>query len=147
MEQTLLAPGGIVASLKRTWERWAAPNGWAPLQWTVVAGLRTYGHRALANATAIRLLRMVQQIYSRTGRTVETMSHRARPGGGGEYPLQDGFGWTNGVARAWRVSILTPCATTTRRGHWPWSCREWPTPPVPSCSVPLARLVAYTLKW
>ena len=20
-----------------------------------------------------------------------------RPGGGGEYPLQDGFGWTNGV--------------------------------------------------
>jgi alpha,alpha-trehalase len=23
-----------------------------------------------------------------------------RPGGGGEYPLQDGFGWTNGVTRA-----------------------------------------------
>ena len=22
-----------------------------------------------------------------------------RPGGGGEYPLQDGFGWTNGVTR------------------------------------------------
>jgi alpha,alpha-trehalase len=23
-----------------------------------------------------------------------------RPGGGGEYPTQDGFGWTNGVTRA-----------------------------------------------
>jgi alpha,alpha-trehalase len=23
-----------------------------------------------------------------------------RPGGGGEYPTQDGFGWTNGVVRA-----------------------------------------------
>jgi len=23
-----------------------------------------------------------------------------RPGGGGEYPLQDGFGWTNGVTSA-----------------------------------------------
>jgi alpha,alpha-trehalase len=25
---------------------------------------------------------------------------KRRPGGGGEYPLQDGFGWTNGVTRA-----------------------------------------------
>ena len=24
----------------------------------------------------------------------------ARPGGGGEYPTQDGFGWTNGVTMA-----------------------------------------------
>ena len=24
----------------------------------------------------------------------------SRPGGGGEYPTQDGFGWTNGVTRA-----------------------------------------------
>jgi alpha,alpha-trehalase len=24
----------------------------------------------------------------------------AKAGGGGEYPTQDGFGWTNGVARA-----------------------------------------------
>ena len=25
---------------------------------------------------------------------------RPRPGGGGEYPTQDGFGWTNGVTAA-----------------------------------------------
>ena len=29
-----------------------------------------------------------------------------RPGGGGEYPLQDGFGWTNGVTR--RLMALYP---------------------------------------
>ncbi|MBI1592842.1 trehalase family glycosidase, partial [Escherichia coli] len=26
-------------------------------------------------------------------------SSTPREGGGGEYPLQDGFGWTNGVVR------------------------------------------------
>ena len=29
-----------------------------------------------------------------------------RSGGGGEYPLQDGFGWTNGVTR--RLTTLFP---------------------------------------
>lgn len=101
MEQTLLAPGGIVASLNRTGEQWDAPNGWAPLQWAAVAGLRAYGHHALAKAIAIRWLRMVEEIYLRTGRTVEKYDVLSNaPGGGGEYPLQDGFGWTNGVAMA-----------------------------------------------
>ncbi|MNM94710.1 Cytoplasmic trehalase [compost metagenome] len=31
---------------------------------------------------------------------IEATGERARGGGGGEYPLQDGFGWTNGVASA-----------------------------------------------
>ncbi|MGH8199347.1 MAG: trehalase family glycosidase, partial [Steroidobacteraceae bacterium] len=36
-----------------------------------------------------------------TGKLVEKydVEHNL-PGGGGEYPLQDGFGWTNGVTRA-----------------------------------------------
>jgi alpha,alpha-trehalase len=29
-----------------------------------------------------------------------------RKGGGGEYPLQDGFGWTNGVMR--KLMVLYP---------------------------------------
>lgn len=44
---------------------------------------------------------MVQQIYLRTGRTVEKYDVLSSgPAVGGEYPLQDGFCWTNGVARA-----------------------------------------------
>ena len=31
----------------------------------------------------------------------EVPRHRTAGGGGGEYPLQDGFGWTNGVTRHW----------------------------------------------
>ena len=40
----------------------------------------------------------MRRTYSATGKLVEKydVEHNA-PGGGGEYPLQDGFGWTNGV--------------------------------------------------
>ena len=38
---------------------------------------------------------------------VEDLSRRA---GGGEYPTQDGFGWTNGVLR--KLLVLYPGAVT-----------------------------------
>ncbi|RYG85489.1 alpha,alpha-trehalase, partial [bacterium] len=49
----------------------------------------------------------VAQYYCREGKLVEKYSMREDPdsaakgGDGGEYPLQDGFGWTNGVTRRW----------------------------------------------
>lgn len=101
VERILLAPGGLVATANRTGEQWDAPNGWAPLQWVAVDGLVRYGHRALAEVIASRWLRLVEEIYLRTGRTVEKYDvQSSAPGGGGEYPLQDGFGWTNGVVMA-----------------------------------------------
>jgi alpha,alpha-trehalase len=40
-------------------------------------------------------------VYQHTGKLVEKYNvERDLPGGGGEYPLQDGFGWTNGVTQA-----------------------------------------------
>jgi alpha,alpha-trehalase len=43
----------------------------------------------------------VQRGYATSGKLVEKYDvEESRPGGGGEYPLQDGFGWTNGVTRA-----------------------------------------------
>ncbi len=101
IERTLLTPGGIVASLNRTGEQWDAPNGWAPLQWVAVSGLIRYGRHVLAKAIASRWLKLVEEVYLQTGRTVEKYDVLASaPGGGGEYPLQDGFGWTNGVVTA-----------------------------------------------
>lgn len=39
--------------------------------------------------------------YRASGRMLEKYDVvEQREGGGGEYPLQDGFGWTNGVTRA-----------------------------------------------
>src|SRR5256885_14622940 len=41
----------------------------------------------------------VNRVYGETGKLVEKydVMSTGRSGGGGEYPLQDGFGWTNGV--------------------------------------------------
>jgi alpha,alpha-trehalase len=97
----LLATGGLVATTRRTGQQWDAPNGWAPLQWVAVQGLSAYGERGLAELIATRWLATVARVYGETGKLLEKYDvETARPGGGGEYPLQDGFGWTNGVTRA-----------------------------------------------
>ena len=94
----LLKLGGIVTTTITTGQQWDAPNGWAPLQWIAVEGLRRYGHPRFAQCIARRWVRTVRRVYQHTGKLVEKYNvERDLPGGGGEYPLQDGFGWTNGV--------------------------------------------------
>ncbi|WP_431469048.1 alpha,alpha-trehalase TreF [Sphingosinithalassobacter sp. LHW66-3] len=101
VEASLLAPGGLRTTTVDTGQQWDAPNGWPPLQWIAVEGLRRTGHPELARAVADRFLGTVVRTYRETGKLVEKYDVEAvRPGGGGEYPLQDGFGWTNGVTRA-----------------------------------------------
>ncbi len=98
-EKELLKPGGIVATPVETGQQWDAPNGWAPLQWIAVAGLKRFGRDRLAETIACRFMVNVERVYRETGKLVEKYDVIAtsRPGGGGEYPTQDGFGWTNGV--------------------------------------------------
>ena len=97
----LLQPGGIVTTPLRTGQQWDAPNGWAPLQWIAIEGLRRNGSPQLAEAIACRWMVNVQNVYAQTGKLVEKYDVMTigRSGGGGEYPTQDGFGWTNGVMR------------------------------------------------
>ncbi len=100
-----LRPGGLVTTLAHTGQQWDAPNGWAPLQWMAVAGLERYGHGGLAAEVARRWLRLNEQVYRRTGKMMEKydVTDLDRLAGGGEYPTQDGFGWTNGVwLRLWQ---------------------------------------------
>jgi len=95
---TLLKSGGIVTTTLHTGQQWDAPNGWAPLQWIAVRGLARYGDDALAHDIARRWVATVRRVYANTGRIFEKYDvEQALPGGGGEYPVQDGFGWTNGV--------------------------------------------------
>jgi alpha,alpha-trehalase len=56
----------------------------------------------MAGTIACRWLGTVQALYAKSGRLIEKYDvlEPGRSGGGGEYPLQDGFGWTNGVERA-----------------------------------------------
>ena len=95
----LLKPGGIVTTPWNTGEQWDAPNGWAPIQWIAVDGLRHYHQDSLAERIACRWMVNVGALYSQSGRLVEKydVAMVGHSGGGGEYPTQDGFGWTNGV--------------------------------------------------
>jgi alpha,alpha-trehalase len=96
----LLKGGGIVTTTIHSGQQWDAPNGWAPLQWIAVTGLARYGEDALAHDIASRWLATVRRVYANTGKMFEKYDvEHALPGGGGEYPVQDGFGWTNGVTR------------------------------------------------
>lgn len=100
-QERLVAPGGLRTSLVRTGQQWDAPNGWAPLQWIAVMGLERYGHDELARQIASRWIDTVDRTYRETGKMLEKYDvEEQKPGGGGEYPTQDGFGWTNGVASA-----------------------------------------------
>ncbi|GLU32055.1 alpha,alpha-trehalase TreF [Trinickia caryophylli] len=100
----LLRPGGLATTETRTGQQWDKPNGWAPLQYLAVEGLRRYGQGELAREIATRWIRTSVAAYVRTGKLVEKYdisgaASAAAVAGGGEYPLQDGFGWTNGVLR------------------------------------------------
>jgi alpha,alpha-trehalase len=97
----LLKAGGIVTTPLDTGQQWDAPNGWAPIQWIAIAGLRQYGQTSLAQTIACRWIINVDAVYRQSGKLVEKYDvvTTGRSGGGGEYALQDGFGWTNGVTR------------------------------------------------
>jgi alpha,alpha-trehalase len=107
IKSTLLAPHGLLTTAIETGEQWDAPNGWAPLQWIAIKGLRDYGEDDLARTIAQRWMAKNIDVYRATGKLVEKydVTHHAAAGGG-EYPLQDGFGWTNGVLR--KLIVLYP---------------------------------------
>ncbi len=102
MERDFLRSGGFVTTLVKSGQQWDAPNGWAPLQWMAIEGVRRYGRADLANTARDRWLALNRRTYAATGKMMEKydVADASRPAGGGEYPTQDGFGWSNGVALA-----------------------------------------------
>ncbi len=96
--------GGAVTTLNHSGQQWDAPNGWAPLQWMTVKGLDNYGYKDLATDIAQRWTTLNENVYYKTGKFVEkyNVQDTSLEAGGGEYPVQDGFGWSNGVYLALR---------------------------------------------
>ncbi|MBL8268223.1 alpha,alpha-trehalase TreF [Steroidobacter sp.] len=100
VRSSLLRPHGLATTSLATGEQWDEPNGWAPLQWLAIQGLKNYGEDQLAATIAQRWVGKNLQVFKATGKLVEKYDVDGdKAGGGGEYPLQDGFGWTNGVLR------------------------------------------------
>lgn len=102
LEKEFLKPGGLVTTLTASGEQWDAPNGWAPLQWVAIEGLRNYGYHSLANEIKRRWIKVNIKVFTRERKLIEKYNVESAHGmgDGGEYPLQDGFGWTNGVLMA-----------------------------------------------
>ena len=97
--ERFLAPGGVRTSLIDTDQQWDAPNGWAPLQWMTYRGLINYGERSTASRIRERWMDNNERVYDNVDKLVEkyNVEDLSLLAGGGEYPVQDGFGWSNGV--------------------------------------------------
>ncbi|CAK7317786.1 TREH [Vulpes lagopus] len=100
--QILTYQYGIPTSLQNTGQQWDFPNAWAPLQDLVIRGLaKSPSPRAqeVAFQLAQNWVRTNFEVYSRDSAMYEKydISNGGQPGGGGEYEVQEGFGWTNGV--------------------------------------------------
>jgi alpha,alpha-trehalase len=108
-----LAAGGVVTSLNNTGQQWDAPNGWAPLQWMTIIGLENYGFHSLAGDIARRWMQLNKDVFLRTGKLMEkyNVADTGLEAGGGEYPGQDGFGWTNGVL----LALITRYGNTKKK--------------------------------
>jgi len=99
LEKDFLRPGGLLSTLNHTHEQWDAPNAWAPLQYISIQGLRHYGYQELAETIRENWVQLNIRVYKATGKLVEkyNVEESGAEAGGGDDPLQDGFGWTNGV--------------------------------------------------
>lgn len=102
LKKKFLKYGGVVTTLIQTGQQWDAPNGWAPLQWITIVGLDNYGEKIVSKNIAERWYALNKKVFDQTGKLMEKYDvvNANKPGGGGEYPSQDGFGWTNGVLLA-----------------------------------------------
>ena len=99
----LLQIGGMATTLVNSGQQWDQPNGWAPIQWIAVTGLRNYGFPDIAHQVATRWVGENIAVYRKEAKLVEkydVLSPDGNEGGGGEYATQIGFGWTNGVLLA-----------------------------------------------
>jgi len=107
VEQRLLRKGGWVTTDVHSGEQWDAPNGWAPLQWIAFIGLNNYGFNELAQEAASAWLQTNEIIFRQHGKMIEkyNVEQPELLSGGGEYAVQDGFGWSNGVYLALRKAM------------------------------------------
>jgi alpha,alpha-trehalase len=104
----LLTQGGVNTTTLQTHQQWDSPNGWAPLQWFAVQGFRNYDlphHETITQ----RWLTMIQNRFSQDRKLLEKYNvvNLDQHAGGGEYGVQEGFGWTNGVTLEFLKSAIS----------------------------------------
>ncbi|XP_015513506.1 trehalase isoform X1 [Neodiprion lecontei] len=101
--QIMIHLGGIPATLEHSGEQWDYPNAWAPLQWIMIRALNNTEDpwaQRLAYEISQRWVRSNWLAFNETGYMFEKYDATVAGGhgGGGEYEVQLGFGWSNGAA-------------------------------------------------
>ncbi|MDZ7880073.1 MAG: trehalase family glycosidase [Saprospiraceae bacterium] len=106
--EKFLQPGGLTTTEIYSGQQWDAPNGWAPLHWVVYKGFMNYKLKDAAKLVKERWMATNERVYANTGRMMEKYNvvDDSLEAGGGEYPLQDGFGWSNGVYMAMKANLV-----------------------------------------
>ncbi len=61
----------MVTTLVHSGQQWDAPNGWAPLQWMTIHGLRNYGFLELADEIKQNWVGLNVKVYRSTGKMME----------------------------------------------------------------------------
>ncbi|CAK9825716.1 unnamed protein product [Anthophora retusa] len=100
--QIMLNLGGIPTTLEHSGEQWDYPNAWPPLQYFVVMALNNTDDpwaQRLAYEISQRWVRSNYKAFNETHSMFEKYDATVSGGhgGGGEYEVQLGFGWSNGV--------------------------------------------------
>ncbi|XP_073844790.1 trehalase isoform X2 [Musca autumnalis] len=95
-------PGGVPNTFYRTGEQWDFPNVWPPMQYLLIKGLEnlnTTESKELSTRWGHRWVKSNFQAYKETRTMFEKYDAErfGGHGGGGEYEVQKGFGWSNGI--------------------------------------------------
>lgn len=103
----LLQVGGVLTTTFESGQQWDSPNAWPPLQDMLAEGFLALerfapgcGAQQVASKIISRYIHSTFHGWRQTGHMYEkynAMGSEGRGGQGGEYAVQIGFGWTNGV--------------------------------------------------
>jgi len=107
--QTSYFTGGVPTSLSKSGQQWDQTNIWPPMQELVTTAMLNTGlakGEQIAKDIANKYLQNVycnfkahdDTLYEKYPSDYYCGSDSKRKGDGGEYEVQEGFGWTNGVA-------------------------------------------------
>ncbi|XP_030076429.1 trehalase [Microcaecilia unicolor] len=115
---------GIPTSLFQSGQQWDFPNAWPPLQHIVIEGLaksNLSSAQEMAFQLAQNWIRTNFAAYEKYKAMFEKydVNGDGKPGGGGEYEVQEGFGWTNGVVLQLLDSYGSRLSGTSSVGYSP----------------------------
>lgn len=96
--------GGLPTSFVKSGEQWDSPNGWAPTNHMIIEGLSQSSDPKVQDAAFKLADKWIQTnyfVFVRSGGKMfekyNVERFKSQAGGGGEYEVQEGFGWSNGV--------------------------------------------------